>query len=1306
MSSTKRNMSMRYKSRTLRRLAFVATLGATGLLVSSSAQSKKPVKVKIERSKASSKSRALQLRTWSTTEGKTGVLSIAIDTSSPVNFNAYRAQSPRRLVIDLPGCHPGKVAKRQDLDTWVSTGVRSSQVEVAGRIATRLEIELRRDVEYRVMPAKKGLRVLLSPKKAPPASYAKYRKNGARAAEIRAQDEAYAQKKANIAALQRKAHAHSKNLNLAQRELEAQRAEISRLRAEALAEKKQAQALLVAAKRAKASDSKKSRQQSAKTRELMAKAKLAQKKSLETEARARRLMQEAKRQQAQLEQNRREQQSKLAEDRTRSKHQLQKQRLAARKANQKAQALMAKAEAYYKQSEVLARAKAKEAAKLMAEARKHWEQSVAKAKRNDDKASKLLADAQKTRVLSLQQQAKVKEELRAAESVLVRARKAEKEAEEWATARQKEYQRQQRRSNQSQGDVQALALIKAQAKRAESEAELARKQSARLVREQKQLRALVQRQDRSQSQLAKSLQYKEDEISKLRSEIARAEQTIAQTGRRERKRALAEAKAKQKALELSNVALDAEVRRLGESERAAKKALASAKRRLKAEKADKRSSKQEIARAKAQLRRAMAQAGLRQRELEVRQKEFEQNKSKLLAQAQKTRIAEERVAELSRKRRALARENSAAKRDLAVAQRKLAKLEGDTTKQTKHLEGLQDKIQRAQQRLHTTLVALEDAAKKREQFAASAKQSPRRTPVGALAQVQDLRFEETPDALRIVLTTSGQPQLKRRDLSPTLQMLEIRDAKLKSEFERSFDTRAYRGPIAKISSFNDEDRVKIMVTASPDVSSSLEREGNTIAWTFPRNRDDSAQHGVWSQHDAAKVGVMSTQGSASKDTRRRSGRKKWHGERIDIELQDAPIKDVLLLFSDIGRVNIIAGNGVSGNVTMKLNSVPWDQALNIILRSLSLGMVKEGNVIRVATQSVLDDERAKAIEQANAQVQLKPLETRLVPLSYATVGEMVPKVQSVLSPRGTVTPDARTNTLIIMDVAENISLAEQLVGQLDGQTPQVLIEARIVEARTQWLRQLGIQWGFDVVASPGTGNPTGLIFPSSVGVAGGSGGGQADRRGLILPASQQNPNYAVDLPAPVGTGNGGAIGMSFGSLSGAFNTNLRLSAAEEGGEVRLISAPKIVTMDNTEAVIEQGVQIPISQVSQNGVNTRYVNATLGLQVTPHVTNEGSIILEVHVQKNEADFINTGARGDPTILTKQANSRMLIQDGDTAVIGGIYTRNQSTNRKKVPWIAEVPILGWFFKNRSEADTRTELLIFLTPKIINRSTSIGG
>jgi type IV pilus assembly protein PilQ len=672
------------------------------------------------------------------------------------------------------------------------------------------------------------------------------------------------------------------------------------------------------------------------------------------------------------------------------------------------------------------------------------------------------------------------------------------------------------------------------------------------------------------------------------------------------------------------------------------------------------------------------------------------------------------------------REHRRAKQGLHRAENELAKLEDEAETQRDELAELQTKLSVAEEQLAATLDSARESTSLTRQWERERK-------LAGASTIKDVRFEDGPKGARVVVELDGPVVYDASSLTPNMTMLEIRDTDIPVGLERSLDTTSFRGPIDRITSFREGDDVKIVVASASAEPAKLELDGNRLIWTFPkvaareqtvaryegepREGEDALEDEIPEEPRAAKrTEVVSLAGTkvsgfstppvmAARPTNV-GARTRWRGERIDIELQDAPIKDVLLLFSDIGRVNIIAGPEVQGTVTMKLSSVPWDQALDIILRSLQLGMVQEGNVIRVATQAELEEEQRKAIEQANAQVQLKPLETRLVPLSYATVDDMLPKVQSVLSSRGTVTPDTRTNTLIVMDVAENIALAESLVRQLDSQTPQVLIEARIVEARTNWLRQLGIQWGLDFTASPGTGNPTGLLFPNSVGIGGGSGSNLSPTRGLILPGAAANPHYAVDLPATVGTGTGGALGFSFGSLSGNLNTNLRLSAAEEEGEVRIISAPKIVTLDNTEAQIEQGVQIPISQVSAQGVNTRYVNATLGLQVTPHVTNEGAVLLEVQVQKNEADFVNTGARGDPTILTKSAESQLLITDGDTAVIGGIYTRNQAVNFSQVPWFADIPIFGWFFKNKVERDDRSEMLIFLTPRIVNRSTSIGG
>lgn len=693
--------------------------------------------------------------------------------------------------------------------------------------------------------------------------------------------------------------------------------------------------------------------------------------------------------------------------------------------------------------------------------------------------------------------------------------------------------------------------------------------------------------------------------------------------------------------------------------------------------------------------------------------------------------AEAQLAALTQERDSLKSQLAQRDAELAAMQRKIddapAKerdaLRAQLAQRTAELEAAQGKIERA--------------SAKSEARTASAKSKTNQKARGP-AKVRDVRFENDGTESRVIVEFNGAARYEGMTLTPTIQMLRFSDAKLSKKLERSLDASKYDGSVRVVTSFAEGDDAKVIVSTQGPVKPRLEEKPGMLVWHFPNatgpkatampparvasaqapRRPSTPPKAV--SVDGAKVGgfasvptpranlapALGGSGQADVTRGRRSSRGRWRGERIDIELQDAPIKDVLLLFSDIGRVNIVAGEGVEGSVTMKLNSVPWDQALDIILRSLKLGSAREGNVIRVATLTTLQEEQRQAIERANARVQLKPLETRLVPLSYATVDEMVAKVQSVLSPRGTVTPDTRTNTLIIMDVAANIALAQDLVQSLDTQTPQVLIEARIVEARTTFTRQLGIQWGFDFTASPGTGNPTGLLFPNSLGVGGGGTGTPVDSRGLLLPGAAASPNYAVDLPAPVGTGAGGAVGMSFGSISGNLNTNLRLSAAESTGEVRIISAPKIVTLDNSEATIEQGVQIPISQVSAQGVNTRFVNATLSLVVTPHVTNEGAVLLDVTVQKNEADFVNTGARGDPTILTRSANSRMLVNDADTAVIGGIYTRNKAVNYTKIPWLADIPIVGWFFKSKAEADTRSEVLIFLTPKIVNRASSIGG
>jgi type IV pilus assembly protein PilQ len=295
--------------------------------------------------------------------------------------------------------------------------------------------------------------------------------------------------------------------------------------------------------------------------------------------------------------------------------------------------------------------------------------------------------------------------------------------------------------------------------------------------------------------------------------------------------------------------------------------------------------------------------------------------------------------------------------------------------------------------------------------------------------------------------------------------------------------------------------------------------------------------------------------------------------------------------------------------------------------------------------------------------------------------------------------------LIVRDIVGQLDDVEDLVRSLDTQTPQVLIESRIVEASSTYSRDIGIQWGGNAVMSSATGNPTGLRFPSDLGIAGGVPTQDGPTNGLSpFNGTVQNPNYAVNLPAVTGSGAGGALGLTMGSLSGAVNLNVRLSAAEAAGSVRIISSPRILTLDNNEASISQGTLIPFSQVSAQGVNTAFQEAKLELNVTPHVTSDGSVAMDVKITRNEPDFGRVGANGDPTILEREATTQLLVDDGDTAVIGGIYTRNTGRNVDQVPFFGDIPVLGVFFKRRRFREDRNELLIFLTPRIVNRALAL--
>ena len=428
-------------------------------------------------------------------------------------------------------------------------------------------------------------------------------------------------------------------------------------------------------------------------------------------------------------------------------------------------------------------------------------------------------------------------------------------------------------------------------------------------------------------------------------------------------------------------------------------------------------------------------------------------------------------------------------------------------------------------------------------------------------------------------------------------------------------------------------------------------------------------------------------------------KREYTGRRITLDFHDIEIRNLLRLIADVSKKNVIVADDVGGKVTVSLRNVPWDQALDLVLKTKGLDKEEMGNVIRIAKIEDIAKEQMARAEAAKARAPLIPLKVRLIPVNFARAADVAPRVKDVLSERGTVTTDDRTNVLIVKDIQEALARAEGLVRNLDTEIPQVRIESRIIEASSNFNRALGVQWGGNANLSPATGNPTGLFFPNIANTAGASGGGPTQ-------GTAGTPNYAVNLPAAIGQGSGGGLGFTFGSVGGAFNLNLRLSALENSGIVKTISAPSVSTIDNKEATIGQGISIPFSQVSASGVNTVFIEAKLELKVTPHISADGSVLMKIKVTNNSPNPQLTGANGQPSISKREAETEALVKDGDTTVIGGIYTRQTASNVAEVPFFGKIPILGYFFRTKSDSDAHTELLVFITPRILNRQAAAAA
>ncbi len=443
--------------------------------------------------------------------------------------------------------------------------------------------------------------------------------------------------------------------------------------------------------------------------------------------------------------------------------------------------------------------------------------------------------------------------------------------------------------------------------------------------------------------------------------------------------------------------------------------------------------------------------------------------------------------------------------------------------------------------------------------------------------------------------------------------------------------------------------------------------------------------------------------------------KVYSGDRLSLNFQDIEVRAVLQLLADFTGLNLVASDTVRGNITLRLKNVPWDQALDIILKSKGLSMRQTGNVIMVApTQEIVAQEKLEL--QADNEIQeLAPLRSEFIQINYAKATELATLLKSqenkLLSERGSVTVDTRTNTLLVQDTVAKLEDIRRIVSELDVAVRQVMIESRVVIANNDFARDLGVRFGFN--GSVGREGHNELLV----------GGGTAPQQAGQIPGTatintgpfmqdvQTGLPYNSSIENPVGSGAealmvslpaiapSGAINFLLGKV-GSYLLQLELSAMQTEGRGEIVSSPRVITSDQHKATIKVGQEIPYQESSASGRTTvAFKEAVLQLDVTPHITPDDRIIMDLKVNKDSANF-SQSVLGVPPVDTRSVETSVLVDNGETVVLGGVYERTKSFNKEQVPWLGDLPIVGNLFKTTAKKDNNTELLIFVTPKILKQ------
>jgi len=560
-----------------------------------------------------------------------------------------------------------------------------------------------------------------------------------------------------------------------------------------------------------------------------------------------------------------------------------------------------------------------------------------------------------------------------------------------------------------------------------------------------------------------------------------------------------------------------------------------------------------------------------------------------------------------------------------------------------------------------------------------AKSEPAPAAAALRTQVEAIDFQALEGMSRVSVKVRGDLATEPPAKKAGFVSFKILNAQLPKNLQRSFEAREFKSPVLRITpiqvrSKKGEDTI-IRVAMRAEADYSLRTEADMVYLEFKYDETPVAKaSGDATTAQSTKASAQAAVEQQLMQTPSADGRRVYTGRKVTLEFADAEVRKIFQLLSEVSNKNFVLGDEVAGTISLKLVNVPWDQALDIILDTKGLDKREEGNIVLIRGKgkfkSLLDEEA----EIRKATLKSEPLETAMFDVNYADLATITGQFAALKTDRGMITQDARTNKVIVKDVKTAINDMRALLKSLDVPERQVMIEARIVEATTSFTRSLGVNWGIHY--RDGTASIAGInTFDTSFG-------------GL---ASNVAPSTGV------GGQPGAAAGISFGTLGSNIKLDMRLNAAVSAGLVRIVSTPRVATLNHKSAKITQGQQIPYTSSTSDKVETKFVEAALALEVTPHINPNGTIVLKIDA-KNDSP----GSGGSPPpINKKQATTEMMLRDGETTVIGGIYVERDTNSDEGVPFLKDVPFLGGLFKSDSVEKTRTELLIFITPRILTGS-----